>query len=153
MQSMGFMQRLGIGHIFHIYGVMQTERQELEIQGSNDGTHWLAYEFKYKPGPIDKRPPINIPHQPRLDWMMWFLPPQDQGEDYWFLWLLNRLHEGSPQVLQLFAHNPFDDAPPKYLRVVAYEYQFTSPEEKAATGNWWNRRYLGEFPNVEPRRP
>ncbi len=144
-------RRVGIGHIFHVYGIMQVDRQELEIQGSNDGVNWYPYEFRYKPGPVNKRPPVNIPHQPRLDWMMWFLPPQ--RDTFWLRLLLERLQEGSPQVLQLFEYNPFEDHPPRYLRVVAYEYQFTTPVEKAATGNWWKRRYLGVFPYVKPRWP
>ncbi len=147
------MHRLGLGHIFHVYGIMQTERQELEIQGSYDGVNWYPYGFKYKPGPVNKRPPINIPHQPRLDWMMWFLPPQARKDDFWLDGLLQRLHEGSPQVLQLLEDNPFEEQPPNFLRVVAYEYHFTTPEERAATGNWWTRRYLGIYPHVKPRRP
>jgi len=145
--------KYGIGHIFHVYPVMQVERQELEIQGSYDGEHWLAYGFKYKPGLVDKRPPVNIPHQPRLDWMMWFLPPQARSDDFWSHRLLRRLQEGSPQVLQLLEHNPFQERPPDYLRIVAYAYRFTTPEERAETGNWWKRRYLGVFPYVKPRRP
>lgn len=152
-QTITIIHRLGLGHIFHVYPVMQVERQELEIQGSNDGINWYPYGFRYKPGPVDKRPPVNIPHQPRLDWMMWFLPPQIRDDDYWLQLLLMRLHEGSPQVLQLFEDNPFEDRPPLYLRVVAYEYHFTTPEERAITGNWWKRRYLGVYPYVKPRRP
>lgn len=153
VRSFAAVYNYGIGHIFHVYPVMQVERQELEIQGSNDGINWRPYGFRYKPGPINKRPPVNIPHQPRLDWMMWFLPPQARGDDLWLNMLLKRLHEGSPQVLQLFEYNPFPDRPPRFLRVVAYDYRFTTPEEKAATGNWWQRSYLGVFPYVKPRRP
>jgi hypothetical protein len=153
VRSFAAIYNYGIGHIFHVYPVMQVERQELEIQGSNDGINWHPYGFRYKPGPVNKRPPVNIPHQPRLDWMMWFLPPQARGDDLWLNMLLRRLHEGSPQVLQLFEYNPFPDHPPRFLRVVAYDYRFTTPEEKAATGNWWHRSYLGVFPYVKPRRP
>ena len=147
------MQTLGLGHVFHVYPTTQTERQELEIQGSYDGRNWYSYGFRYKPGPVDKQPPFNIPHQPRLDWMMWFLPPQRMKDQYWLQMLLRRLHEGSPQVLQLLEYNPFSEQPPRYLRVLAFEYRFTTPEEKEATGNWWKRKYLGEFPYVKPRVP
>jgi Lipase maturation factor len=143
----------GLGHIFHVYPSMQTERQELEIQGSYDGQNWYSYGFKYKPGPLNKRPTFNIPHQPRLDWMMWFIPPQGKKDDYWFQMLLRRLHEGSPQVIDLLEYNPFEKQPPRYLRVLAFDYRFTTPEEREATGNWWKRQYLGEFPNVRPRVP
>lgn len=153
VRSFAAVYNYGIGHIFHVYPVMQIERQELEIQGSNDGINWRPYGFRYKPGPVNKRPPVNIPHQPRLDWMMWFLPPQARGDDLWLNMLLKRLHEGSPQVLQLFEYNPFPDRPPRFLRVLAYDYRFTTPEEKAETGNWWQRSYLGVFPYVKPRRP
>lgn len=145
-------QRFGLGHVFHVYPTMQTWRQELDIQGSNDGVHWRSYAFKYKPGPVNRRPPVNIPHQPRLDWMMWFLPPQT-GQDYWLGRLLQRLHQGSPQVLRLFASNPFPEAPPRYLRVMAWQYRFTTPQERAQSGHWWVRRLLGEYPWVPPRRP
>ena len=143
----------GIGHIFHIFPTMQTERQELEIQGSYDGRNWQSYIFKYKPGPVDRAPRFNVPHQPRLDWMMGFIPPQSRMDDYWFRQLLRRLHEGSPQVLALLGHNPFPARPPRYIRVLAYQYHFTTPEQRALTGNWWTRKYLGVFPYVKPRRP
>jgi len=143
----------GIGHIYHIFPTMQTQRQELEIQGSNDGQNWHSYGFKYKPGPLSKKPEFNVPHQPRLDWMMWFLPPQNPGDSYWYKQLLRRLHQGSPQVLSLFAHNPFENKPPKYLRVLAFDYKFTNTEEYKTSGNWWKRQFLGEFPHVKPRMP
>ncbi|GBE07756.1 hypothetical protein BMS3Abin11_00873 [bacterium BMS3Abin11] len=145
--------RYGIGNIFHIFPTMQTERQELEIQGSYDGKNWKSYIFKYKPGPIARAPRFNVPHQPRLDWMMWFIPPQSSMDDYWFHQLLRRLREGSPQVLSLLEYNPFKGRPPRYLRVLAYRYHFTTPEQRKQTGNWWTREYLGVFPHVKPRRP
>ena len=152
-RSITLTHRYGIGHVFHIFPTMQTERQELEIQGSYDGKNWQSYVFKYKPGPVGRAPRFNVPHQPRLDWMMWFIPPQTSMDDYWFQQLLRRLHEGSPQVLALLAHNPFPDKPPRYLRVLAYQYRFTTPEQRTQTGNWWTREYLGVFPYVKPRRP
>jgi hypothetical protein len=63
------------------------------------------------------------------------------------------LHENSPGVTGLLAHNPFPDAGPRYLRVLAYRYRFTTPEERAQTGRVWHADYLGEFPRVQPRVP
>ena len=146
-------RQYGIGHIFHIFPTMQTERQELEIQGSYDGRHWQSYVFKYKPGALDMAPRFNVPHQPRLDWMIWFIPPQSSMDDYWFRQLLRRLHEGSPQVLDLLEYNPFQQYPPRYIRVLAYQYHCTTFEQRARTGNWWRREYLGVFPYVKPRTP
>lgn len=147
------LRRFGIGNIYHVYPTMQTERQELIIQGSGDGKNWKTYEFRYKPGDPARRPPFNVPHQPRLDWMMWFVPTQQQVQMYWFGKFMQRLHQGSPSVTGLLAVDPFPDEPPRYLRVLAYRYRFTTPEERAASGDWWHAEYLGEFPQVAPRRP
>ncbi len=152
-KSTNITHRYGIGNIFHIFPTMQTERQELEIQGSYDGRNWQSYIFKYKPGPVARAPRFNVPHQPRLDWMMWFIPPQSGMDDFWFRQLLRRLREGSPQVLSLLEYNPFEQRPPRYLRVLSYRYHFTTPEQRKQTGNWWTREYLGVFPHVKPRRP
>ncbi len=143
----------GIGHIFHVFPNMQTERHELEIEGSNDGIEWKVYEFKYKPGALEKKPAFIIPHQPRLDWMIWFVPPRPADLMYWFDEFLIRVYEGSPQVIDLLKYNPFPDKPPRYLRVQTYQYWFTTAEERAETGLWWKRKYLGQFPYVRPREP
>jgi hypothetical protein len=147
------LRRLGLGNIYHVYPTMQVERHELDIQGSNDGENWRSYEFKYKPGALDRVPPFNVPHQPRLDWMIWFVPTQQIPQMYWFDLFMQRLHQGSTTVTGLLAHNPFADKPPKFLRVLVYRYHFTTPQERAESGNWWRREYLGIFPQVEPRKP
>jgi lipase maturation factor len=42
------------------------------LEGTIDGREWKEYEFKYKAGSVERRPPVVAPHQPRLDWQMWF---------------------------------------------------------------------------------
>lgn len=143
----------GIGHIYHIFPTMQTERHELQVEGSYDGQHWKAYEFRYKPGDPAKKPAFIIPHQPRLDWQIWFVPPQFSSQMYWFKRFMRRLAQGSPDVLALLKNNPFKNRPPNYLRVMVYRYKFTNFAERKETGNWWKRELLGEFPYVAPRRP
>jgi hypothetical protein len=133
---------------------MQTERQELLVQGSYDGQNWQSYQFKYKPDALSKKPEIIIPHQPRLDWMVWFVPPQFESLMAWFDSFMYRLSLNQKEVTDLLAFNPFENkAPPRYLRVLAYDYRFSTPEEKEKTGFWWQAKFLGEFPNVNPRYP
>jgi uncharacterized membrane protein YphA (DoxX/SURF4 family) len=143
----------GIGHIFHVFPTMQTERHELQIEGSYDGKQWQSYVFKYKPGALDKKPAFIVPHQPRLDWMIWFVPPRPPEMLYWFDGFLSRLHQGSAEVIDLLEYNPFAGKPPRYLRVQVFQYRFTSMEERSQTGQWWKREYLGQFPYVRPRIP
>jgi len=144
----------GIGSLYHLFPTMQTERQELQIAGSYDGVTWELYRFRYKPGELGQAPAFIVPHQPRLDWMMWFLPPQWTDTGYWFPHFLDALRQNKPAVTGLLAHNPFAGrAPPNLLRVGVWHYRFTTWQERARSGNWWKAEYLGEFPDVPPRRP
>ena len=130
---------------YGLFRVMTTERPEIIVEGSNDGAGWVAYEFKWKPGDRARRPRFVAPHQPRLDWQMWFAALHPQGNAYWLERLINRLLEGSEPVLDLMGENPFPDAPPRYVRLSYYRYTFTDPADKRATGDWWRRRYLGRL--------
>jgi hypothetical protein len=130
---------------YGLFAVMTTERPEIIVEGSNDGRGWQAYEFPYKPGDPKRRPAFVAPHQPRLDWQMWFAALGDARQNPWFVNFCMRLLQGSPDVLALLEKNPFPDQPPKYLRARVYNYQFTSPRERKRTGAWWTRELKGEY--------
>lgn len=138
--------------IVNAYGPFATttmSRPEIIIEGSDDGQSWRAYEFRYKPGPIDRRPPWNIPHQPRLDWQMWFAAYGSFAQNPWFERLLRRLLEGSAPVLALLGPNPFPDHPPKRVRALLFDYRFADPATHAETGQWWIRQQEGlYFPEI-----
>jgi predicted DCC family thiol-disulfide oxidoreductase YuxK len=125
---------------YGLFAAMTTTRREIEVEGSDDGQHWREYPFRYKPDAISRRPPWIIPHQPRLDWQMWFAALGGNREEPWLHNFLQRLLEGNPQVVSLLAANPFPDHPPKYVRAVLYEYRFADAKTRAATGQWWLRR-------------
>ncbi|HZQ09869.1 MAG TPA: lipase maturation factor family protein [Anaerolineae bacterium] len=151
------------------FAVMTTTRPEIVIEGSNDGQNWVEYEFKYKPGDVRRPPPWVEPHQPRLDWQMWFaalgvgtsdpralLPElrtnpalmfylESQGVNAWFVNFLVRLLQGSPQVLGLMEKNPFPTAPPRYVRARLYDYRFTDLNAPFTTGEWWARDLRGTY--------
>lgn len=130
---------------YGLFAVMTTKRPEIIVQGSNDGVHWSDYEFKYKPGDLKRRPRFVEPHQPRLDWQMWFAALSDYRHNLWFVEFCARLLSGSPQVLGLLERNPFPKAPPHYVRAVVYEYHFTDWATRRRTGAWWRRQYKGEY--------
>jgi predicted DCC family thiol-disulfide oxidoreductase YuxK len=132
---------------YHVFPIITTQRPELIVEGSMDGTHWKAYGFKYKPGDPKRRPPFVVPYQPRLDWQMWFaaLYPPNSRVAYWFYDFMRRLLQGSPDVLALLGHNPFPDHPPKYLRARLDLYKFATPEVRRKTGKWWTRKPLGVY--------
>jgi predicted DCC family thiol-disulfide oxidoreductase YuxK len=140
----------GLAEPFHItsayglFAVMTTKREEIVIQGSDDGVEWRDYEFRYKPGDVARAPPWNIPHQPRLDWQMWFASLDDPDNLPWFASFLERLLKNTPSVTALLAHNPFPDKPPRFIRAQFYDYTFTDADEGTG-GQWWKRTLLGAY--------
>ncbi len=129
----------GIVNSYGLFAVMTTKRPEIIVEGSADGTDWRSYEFKYKAGPLNRRPPWVAPHQPRLDWQMWFAALGSYRENVWFLNFLARLLQGRPEVLALLDRNPFPEKPPRYVRARLYEYRFTDWAARRSTGEWWTR--------------
>jgi predicted DCC family thiol-disulfide oxidoreductase YuxK len=134
---------------YGLFAVMTTARPEIVIEGSADGQVWREYVFRYKPGPVTRSPPWNIPHQPRLDWQMWFAALGDTRANPWFQNLMLRLLESTPPVLALLDSNPFPDRPPKFVQAKLYDYHFADRRTRAATGQWWVRQLKGiYFPQV-----
>ncbi|KAB0387794.1 hypothetical protein FD755_002750 [Muntiacus reevesi] len=69
-------------------------RPEVVLEGSYDGLQWTEIEFMYKPGNLSRPPPIVVPHQPRLDWQMWFAALGPHTHSPWFTSLVLRLLQG-----------------------------------------------------------
>jgi lipase maturation factor 1 len=141
----GYLEPFRIVNGYGLFRVMTKTRPEIVIEGSADGTDWQPYEFKWKPGVLEKAPGWVAPHQPRLDWQMWFAALGSYRHNPWFVSLLERLLRNAPPVTRLLARNPFPENPPRYVRARLYEYRFTTREEHAATGAWWKREERGEY--------
>ena len=130
---------------YGLFRVMTKDRCEIVLEGSADGVEWLPYEFKWKPGDVKRAPGWCAPHQPRLDWQMWFAALESPRENPWFFGLIVRLLQGSQDVNRLLANNPFPDKPPSYVRAMFYRYRFTTVIELRQTGAWWKRQELREY--------
>jgi predicted DCC family thiol-disulfide oxidoreductase YuxK/uncharacterized membrane protein YphA (DoxX/SURF4 family) len=133
---------------YGLFAVMTQKRPEIIVEGSDDGRTWRPYEFKYKPGDLNRRPAFVAPYQPRLDWQMWFAALSVWQRNPWFLRFEMRLLQNSAPVVALLEHNPFPEKPPKYIRAMTYDYQFTDIATRRKTGNWWQRELIG--PYMEP---
>jgi len=140
-----------ISNAYGLFAVMTTNRFEFVIEGSNEGKDWQSYEFRWKPGDPQVPPKQAAPHQPRLDWQMWFAALNPRVIEPWLENLVLRLLEGSPSVLALFKHNPFPDAPPQQIRLMVYRYHFSSLAVRRSEGRWWERTLLGRFPPMTLR--
>lgn len=135
---------------YGLFTVMTTTRPEIVVEGSRDGREWRAYEFRWKPGRLDRPPGWTALHMPRLDWQMWFAALGGGRPASWYPAFVLRLLEGSPWVLGLLEANPFPDGPPRYVRSTRFRYRFTTPAERAASGRWWRRERPGPYgPTLE----
>ena len=143
---------------YGLFRKMTETRPEIVIEGSTDGKSWQPYEFRWKPGDLSQAPRFCTPHQPRLDWQMWFealrleqvyqitgtVDPRNMSP--WFQSFIRQLLKGEPSVVGLLKQNPFPGEPPKFIRIVLYQYRFTNSAERAATGDWWHRKQVWTGP-------
>jgi len=147
------LQPFRIADRYGLFAVMTRGRYEIEFQGSQDGQNWVAYPFRYKPQDLSKPPGIYAPYQPRFDWNLWFASLGSWREYSIVPNTEVLLLQGDSAVMELFAGNPFRQAPPRMVRAVLWQYWFTSMEEKRATGLWWRRELLGLYAPTLVRQP
>jgi len=142
---------LKLVNTYGAFGSVTTDRYQLVIEGTRAANpsedDWQAYEHKGQPVRTDERPPQWAPYHLRLDWQLWFaaMRPQPSRRQRWFGGLLAKLFANDPATLSLLASNPFPDEPPEQLRVLRYRYRFTTPDERAETGEWWRRERVGTY--------
>lgn len=135
---------------YGLFRTMTTERPEIILEGSRDGLSWQAYDFLWKVDDLGDRPEFVAPHQPRVAWQFWFAALEQRFHPRsrnaaWFESLVLKLLEGDRNVESLLKTNPFPDTPPEFIRARLFNYEFTSPEERARTGDWWKRVAAGDY--------
>lgn len=126
---------------YHLFAGMTLVRREVVIEGSLDGTRWEVYEFHHKPGDPTRAPSFVAPHQPRVDFLLWFARLGRHDLRY-LEQLVARLLDEPDAVRGLFARMPFEGRAPRYVRVVTYQYGFTDRATRAESGAWWFREWL-----------
>jgi hypothetical protein len=141
--------RLHLVNTYGAFGGVGYQRYELVIEGTADADPlnaiWREYEFKCKPGNLERTPCLITPYHRRLDWLIWFaaleaeVRPGFQRED-WVFHLLYKLLQGDENALSLMGEGPFPDRPPRFVRVQFYRYEFTSFADD--TDAWWKRRLV-----------
>jgi lipase maturation factor 1 len=126
---------------YHLFGHITRERIEPEFQ-TYDGVNWSGHDFRHKAGDVNRAPDFVAPHQPRVDFQLWFygLGFQRGAPDY-VVSLIERLCHDPPAIQGLFVA-PLP-AKPQSVRLAFWQYHFTTPEERSRTGAWWKRQMLG----------
>ena len=143
---------------FNAYGLFQSmtkERPEILLEISDDGIFWIPVEFKWKPGDLSRRPAQAAPHQPRLDWQMWFaalspgfIPERDAhpaSPTFWFGQFCTRLLQYKQPVWDLLEPPLIPINTVTHVRAKLARYHFTTPEQRQQTGHWWRSELLGPY--------
>jgi hypothetical protein len=138
---------------YGLFGRMTRDRYEIEFAGSLDGIYWKPYHFRYKPQDPKAPPGIYAPYQPRFEWNLWFASLGDVQHNTWVVDCARKLLDGSPDVLALFRSDPFHGQRPQRIRIVKRRYWFSSPDEHAETGTWWQRSAPEPYGPTLERRP
>lgn len=133
-------QQLRVANVYHLFAAITTERVEPELQ-VRDGADWVSLDLRYKPGDPARPPPFVAPHQPRVDFRLWFYGlSHERAVPSFVAALLERLCHSPEAVEPLFVR-----AVPRgadAVRIVFWRYRFTSPQQRARTGDWWTREEL-----------
>ncbi|XP_033918832.1 lipase maturation factor 2 [Melopsittacus undulatus] len=148
-EAFGAVQRLQLVNSYGLFRRMTGVggRPEVVLEGSYNGKNWTEIEFMYKPGNVSRAPPVVAPHQPRLDWQMWFAALGHHSSSPWFSSFVHRLLQGQEDVIRLVqvheSQYPFSGRPPVYIRAQLYKYWFTHSAE--GSQSWWRRQWVQEF--------
>lgn len=99
---------------------------------------WIEIPFRYAPYKESRAPRRTAPHQPRLDWQMWFAALGSYHHNGWLLHLMYKILLGNVSsggaaqalnspVLQLLDLDTyaFHTSPPVLVRATLYHYDFT----------------------------
>ena len=142
-------------HLVSTYGAFGTvnrHRDEIVMEGSDDGQTWQEYEFPCKPGDVTRRPCLVSPYHYRLDWQMWFAAMSNVDEEPWIVELADKMLHNDPILDPLLAKNPFAGGPPpKYVRARLFRYEMTTWSNREQ--GWWVRRELPPARGGEYLRP
>jgi lipase maturation factor 1 len=134
---------------YHLFAAITRERIEPELQ-VDDGTGFRPLDLRYKAGDPQLAPGYVAPHQPRLDFQLWFYGLSFQrGSPPYVTALVDRLCHDREAVQSFFAA-PLP-AYPVAVRIAFWRYHFTTPAEKSATGAWWKREWVGSTKTVACR--
>src|SRR5262249_29618198 len=127
---------LRVVNTYHLFAQITRERIEPEVQVTTDGSTFTALPLRYKPGDLSRAPGIVAPHQPRLDFQLWFYGLSfRRGMPPYVAALLDRICHDADAVQSFFPEPlPHD---PVAVRIAFSRYHFTTPAQRERTGAFW----------------
>lgn len=114
---------------------------EAQLQDKDGGSvsDWKELKFRWKPGDLRQMPLQVAPHQPRLDWRMWFAALGSYNHNPWFVAFLDRLLNGCSDAAHLLNEPDIEAGKKRIVRIRSnlYTYDFTRIDSE------WSRTIPG----------
>ncbi len=128
-----------------LYATFEPTRFQVEFEGSNDrGATWRTYEYRYIPQHEDRISPFIAPWFPRFEGTLQIESWNNRKSEIYPA-VAAHLLTRNPEVMTLFASDPFKDQPAQLLRMRGYRLTFTDFATWRRTGHYWTRTPLGEY--------
>jgi hypothetical protein len=140
---LSLIQPFRVANSYHLFGHITRNRIEPEfLVRTREQPDWRPLSMHYKPGTVTSPPQFATPHQPRVDFLLWFYGLAYRGQPPEYVSrLLDRLCHDPEAVASLFIE-PLPDSP-LVVRIEFWRYHFTTVEERGDSGAWWKRASLG----------
>lgn len=141
----GSFDPLRLVNTYGAFGTVQEERIELIFESavSPDGP-WREYQFKVKPGDLERNPRFISPYHYRLDWLLWIAAVTgDIERNPWMYHFLEKLLSKDARVLNLIDTDPWhlDGKRPKFIRIMKYKYKFAN----LGGDHYWKRELIEQY--------
>ena len=135
------------------FGTVNEDREEFVFSSAlNWDGPWREYDFKVKPGDVNRAPSFLSPYHYRLDWQMWIAATSRRVDrsPWMYPFLMKLLQQDDAVVNGLMTGDPWKGSPepPKYIRIERYRYSFHRPSKDEKNPPYWDRELIG---NVYPR--
>ena len=131
-----------VTNAYHLFGHITRKRIEVDFQTQHAGV-WKSQPLLYKPGDPKVPPSWVAPHQPRVDFLLWFYGlAHERPAPAYVTALLAQMCTDPEAVQPLFSNRL--PRHPDAVRIEFWQYHFTSAEERQETGMWWTRERIGE---------
>lgn len=142
-----------IVNTYGAFGSVTKVRTEVVFEGTHHWDPddpkavWAEYEFKCKPGRVDRAPCVISPYHYRLDWLMWFAAFQSYEKNPWLVHLAGKFLINDIDTSTLISYNPFlGTDPPRWIRARHFQYEYEpSGTHFSSKGNWYRRTLKGSY--------
>jgi hypothetical protein len=130
---------------YYLYVHFHPAHLMVDFEGSNDrGRTWRTYLYRHLPQLVDHAPRFTAPWFPRFENTV-FMESGREGKISVIPATATKLLLRNPDVMALFASDPFTDRPPNVIRMRRYRLEMTDIPTFRRTGHYWRKEFVGDY--------